>query len=148
MLWLCIIVIIIIATYAWMNSCNIRKFCKYLHETDDGWNYILPTDLHNMDRSNLFILDVRKPEDYKAGHIPGAVNIFWLDLMKDENIKKLPKDKEIIIVCYVGHTASQLVVMLKLLGYNVKALKFGMGVPPNKGQVAGWLTLGYEVESN
>ena len=127
---------------------NMHQFCKYLEATNDGWNYILPQELHKEDLTKYYILDVRKPEDYKKGHIKGAHNIFWLDLMKRKNIEKLPRNKKIIIVCYVGHTASQLVVMLKLLGFNARALKFGMGISPNKKvPIAGWSTLGYDVDN-
>lgn len=129
-----------------INKINVLRFCKYLQATDDGWNYILPKEFNKMDKSKIFILDVRKPSDYQKGHIKGSVNIYWLDLMCNENLAKLPKDKEIVIVCYLGHTASQILVLLKLLGYKAKALKFGMGVPPNKNvPIAGWSTLGYEV---
>jgi thiosulfate/3-mercaptopyruvate sulfurtransferase len=31
----------------------------------------------NMQNENLVILDVRKVEEYKAGHIPGAINVFY-----------------------------------------------------------------------
>jgi rhodanese-related sulfurtransferase len=66
--------------------------------------------------------------------------------MKPDNLKKLPIDKEIIIVCYVGHTASQVLVLLKLLGYNAKVLKYGMGTSPTIGvPVAGWSDFGYNV---
>lgn len=85
-----------------------------------------------MDKSNIFILDVRKPEDYRRLHIRNSVNIFWLELMKPGNLERLPRDKPIIIVCYVGHTASQILVLLKLLGYNAKVLKYGMGIYPQK----------------
>jgi rhodanese-related sulfurtransferase len=70
-----------------------------------------------------------------------------MDLLKEENLNKLPKDKKILLICYVGHTASQMVVALKLLGYDVGALKFGMGKSPVEGvPIAGWLDYGYDVE--
>jgi rhodanese-related sulfurtransferase len=67
------------------------------------------------------------------------------DLISLKNINKLPKNKEIIIICYVGHTASQVLVMLKLLGYKARVLKFGIGESPTKGvKIAGWKNYGYE----
>jgi rhodanese-related sulfurtransferase len=117
------------------------RFRKYIRDTKKDWNYILPNELLKIDKSKVFILDVRKPDDYKKQHIKGAKNIFWLDLM--DNLDKLPKNKEIIIVCYVGHTASQALVILKMLGYNARVLKFGMGVNKTDIPVAGWLTLNY-----
>ena len=136
----------------------LRNFMKYyfqsyLERTKDDWNYITPQEFYKIytsDKMNdIFLLDVRKPSDYKKAHIPGSVNIFWLELMKPENLKKVPRDKEIIIVCYVGHTASQILVLMKLLGFRAKVLKFGMGLSPQKGvPVAGWTDYGYPVEKS
>ena len=118
----------------------------FINSTGSDWNYITPEQLNRRDKSKYYLLDVRKPEAFKEGHIKGAKNIFWLDLLKHENLKKLPKDKKIIIICYVGHTASQALVALRLLGYNASALKFGMGQSPVEGiPVAGWTDFGFDV---
>ena len=128
----------------------LSVFQKYLDTVDKDWNYITPTELYDKIKSastEFFILDIRKKEDYDAGHIPGAKNIFWLDILKPENISQLPRDKKILIYCYVGHTSSQLLVILKILGYDVIALKFGMGKSPVKGvPVSGWMNYGYPIE--
>jgi len=64
-----------------------------------------------------------------------------------DNLDKLPKDKKIVLICYVGHTASQMLFALKILKYNVIALKFGMGMSPVEGvPVAGWLDYGFPVK--
>lgn len=124
-------------------------FREYLNNTADDWNYITPEEfekIRNGQAKDWFILDIRRPEDFKSGHIPGATNIFWLDLLKPENLEKLPRDKKILVYCYVGHTSSQIMTLLKLLGYDVVSLKFGMGISPVEGiPVAGWTDFGYEV---
>ena len=121
---------------------------EYIKNVDKGWNYVTPEELHGKE-DKYFLLDIRDKDSYKEGHIKGTKNIFWQDVLKEENIKKLPKDKTILLICYVGHTASQLLMALSLLGYKVKALKFGMGRSPVKGvPVAGWLDYGYEVEGD
>ena len=119
---------------------------EYLEDTKDDWNYITPEELKkNLD--DFYILDIRKPEDFAEGHIPNAKNIFWLDLLDEENLAKLPRDKKIVLVCYVGHTASQMLAVLKMLGFDVISLKFGMGKSPVEGvPVAGWLDYGFEIE--
>jgi len=118
----------------------------FIASTKDDWNYITPEDLNKKDLSKYYILDVRKPKDFKSGHIKGAKNIFWMDLLKKENLKNLPNDKKIILVCYVGHTASQMLVALRLLGFDVAVLKFGMGISPSEGvPVAGWIDFGFDV---
>lgn len=123
----------------------------YLQNTKSDWNYITPEkfqDLREKGKDDkFFLLDIRRPSDFKKGHIPGAKNIFWLDILKPENLEKLPKDKTILIYCYVGHTSSQVMTLLKLLGYDVVSLKFGMGQSPVEGiPVAGWKDFGFGTE--
>ena len=127
---------------------NILTSLKsYLKDVDNNWNYITPLDLNkalNKDPDKYFLLDIRKSEDFKKGHIKGTKNIFWKDLL--DNLDDLPKDKKIVLICYVGHTSSQMLVSLRQLGYDVISLKFGMGVSPVEGvPVAGWLDYGYPV---
>jgi rhodanese-related sulfurtransferase len=93
---------------------------------------------------NIFLLDLRSKEEYDKMHIKGSHNIFWLDLLQDENIVKLPKNKTIFLICYVGHTSSQAMVLLKLLGYKVVSIKFGYGISPVfEVPVAGWTNYKY-----
>ena len=129
------------------ESCVYDALVQFLKDTKDDWNYVTPLELEKSPKK-YFLVDIRKPENFKEGHIKGAINIFWMDMLKEENLKKLPKGEKILLVCYVGHTASQMVVALKLLGYDVGALKFGMGKSPVKGvPVAGWLDYGFDTES-
>ena len=43
--------------------------------------------------NSLFLLDVRQPEEFRAGHITGATLVPLNQL--GESLKKLPKDREI-----------------------------------------------------
>lgn len=129
------------------NDYLIYNFNNFLENTKDDWNYITPTDFYkNYYNKKPFILDLREKKDFNQFHIKGSTNIFWLDLMKKENLNKLPKNKKIFLICYVGHTSSQALVLLKMLGYNVTAIKFGFGKSPVIGvPVAGWLDYNYPV---
>lgn len=57
-------------------------------------------DAMNAVMSKTFLLDVREPFEYEAGHIPNAVNISLNKLRN--SLDQLPKDKEIIVNCQVG----------------------------------------------
>jgi rhodanese-related sulfurtransferase len=137
------------------RRCILPLLCDYVASTKSDWNYITPLDfyekyyerLENHENNRDFILvDLRKQEEYKKMHIKGAINIFWLDLLKDENLKRLPKNKTIFLICYVGHTSSQAMVLLKLLGYKVVSIKFGYGISPVIGvPVAGWTNYKFPV---
>lgn len=74
----------------------------------------------------LFILDVRQPEEFAAGHIPGAVNIPIRTVA--QNLGRLPaKDAPVVVVCRSGMRAAYVTMALGILGWtNVKDLAFGM----------------------
>lgn len=63
----------------------------------------------------------------------------WSEVNKFIEEDILPKDKKIIVVCYTGQTAGQIVGVLKLLGYDACSLMGGM--------VNGWLKDAMPIES-
>jgi len=78
-------------------------------------------------KTDFVVVDVRPDISlYNAGHIPGAIFIATQDVLKPENLKKLPKDKKIILVCVSGQTQNLPIVPLRAMGYNAMTMKFGM----------------------
>jgi len=74
------------------------------------------------------VIDMRKPEIYKKGHIKGAVNVEMPELPAyfSEKIKPFEYDK-IILTCYSGQSSSYATSLLRLMGYgNVFSLRLGM----------------------
>ena len=67
------------------------------------------------------ILDVRTPEEYASGHIPGAVNI-PNEVIGTDPISELPQmDQLILVYCRSGNRSKQASQKLADLGYtNVK----------------------------
>lgn len=59
------------------------------------WN-----ELQQSPPGELFLLDVRTPEEYAAGTIPGAVNI-PVDSLR-QRLAELPREKQLVIFCRVG----------------------------------------------
>ena len=49
-------------------------------------------------KKNVALIDVRMPEEYQAGHIPGAINIPADRMRSDRNL--LPKDRTTQIIFY------------------------------------------------
>lgn len=123
----------------------LEQLRQYIKNTKQDWNYMTPLEFYEqyyLDKTkhNQFVLiDLRKKKEFEKFHIKGAKNIFWLELLEEQNLKQLPKDKIIFLICYVGHTSSQAMVLLKLLGYHVISIKFGYGISSAfKVPVAGW----------
>lgn len=125
---------------------DVSVLREYLHRTKDDWNYITPLDFYNkyyLTKKDYFLIDLRGEAEYNKMHIKGARNMFWMNVLDEKNLAKLPKDKPIFLICYVGHTSSQVLTLLKLLGYNVTSIKYGYGLSPVQGvPVAGWLDYG------
>lgn len=125
---------------------------RYIKNTKDDWNYITPSDFYknffSKKNKNYVVIDLRKKKDYEAFHMPYSTNIFWLDLLTTKNLNRLIdyqiSGKKIFLICYVGHTSSQAMTLLKLLGINATSIKFGYGVSPIKNvPIAGWTQLRY-----
>jgi rhodanese-related sulfurtransferase len=108
----------------------------------------LRDNLNDGDTSNdPFIFDIRAATAYEAGHIGGAINVPFASVFTTENLSKLPKDQQIVVVCYTGHTASQITALLNINGYNAIALKWGFESWGNGGKAFDPATRpDYEVE--
>lgn len=79
------------------------------------------------------ILDVRRPDEYQAGHIPGAINI-PNETIGREALPQLPdKDQTILVYCRSGNRSKQASEKLAALGYT-QVLEFG-GILDWTGQV-------------
>jgi rhodanese-related sulfurtransferase len=74
--------------------------------------------------SGAFLIDVREPEEYAAGHIPGAVNIPLRTLA--QSLDRIPSDQPVLVYCASSLRTGQATAALRLLGYdNVKAFPGG-----------------------
>jgi rhodanese-related sulfurtransferase len=72
------------------------------------------------------VLDVRPPEEFAAGHVPGAINIPLHELEK--RLKDLPKRKEVIAYCRGPYClmSYDAVSMLRKKGLKARRLEAGM----------------------
>src|SRR5688500_9845719 len=74
---------------------------------------------------DLFILDVREPNEYQINRIPGSTLIPLGELPR--RYQELPKDREIIAHCKMGGRSAKAQEFLKSVGItNVKNLKGGV----------------------
>jgi phage shock protein E len=65
----------------------------------------------------LLILDVRTPEEYAAGHVPGAINIPSTHLPVRISEIADASDKDIVLYCAVGARAEQGAERLRANGF-------------------------------
>ena len=69
------------------------------------------------------ILDIRNEAAFNSGHILGAKNVAFADILKEADAAS----KQVLVVCYTGQTACYGTSLLRLAGHpNAQALKWGM----------------------
>lgn len=84
------------------------------------------------DASRYCIIDVRTPEEYAQGHIPGAYNIPYEDF--DEYLMRLTHKRSYVFYC--DHGATSLLIARKMFreGHDVKSIVGGMNA--YRGQIS------------
>jgi rhodanese-related sulfurtransferase len=82
-----------------------------------------------INKEDAVVVDVRSRDDYRRGHISGAMNIAAAEIKKS-NFGELEKHKAqpIIVVCATGQSAAESAAQLSAAGFaQVSVLKEGIG---------------------
>ena len=86
----------------------------------------------------ITVLDVREPDEFEAGHVPGAKPL-PRGLLEYKAADELPdKDARIVVHCALGGRGSLAAKSLKEMGYT--------NVANMEGGLSAWREKGYEVE--
>lgn len=100
----------------------------FQYETYKAGKSIMPQELSNLvNREEGVVLDIRDGADFKKGHIAHSIHILATNL--DNHLSELDKykDKPVIVVCNMGHTATGVSKRLKNEGFTaVYKLKGGI----------------------
>ncbi|HEX7814335.1 rhodanese-like domain-containing protein [Dyella sp.] len=76
------------------------------------------------------LVDVRHPDEYRDGHIAGALNIPVEQLAARHGVLDVPRDSDIVVYCKSGIRAAKAQALLQSIGYShVRVLE---------GSVQGW----------
>jgi len=80
-----------------------------------------------MNDSNVVVLDVRRADEFKDGHLEGALNIDQAQNDFIQNVKEaLPTDKTIAVYCRSGRRSASAAGRLAAEGYKIVNLKGGI----------------------
>ena len=64
---------------------------------------------------DVVVLDVRSPEEFAAGHVPGALNIPFDQVA--QRFAEVPQDKDVVLYCRSGRRAGIAAEALAAQGY-------------------------------
>jgi len=85
----------------------------------------------------LLVLDVRSPEEYAAGHVPGAVNVPYDQVA--QRLAEIPKDKDVVLYCRSGRRTGIAAEVLESNGYT--------RLQHLQGDMEAWVKAGRPVEA-
>jgi rhodanese-related sulfurtransferase len=74
---------------------------------------------------DAYLLDVREPDEWAAGHAPGAHHLPMMEI--PARMAEIPADGDVVVVCRSGGRSGQVVSYLLGQGWdNVRSLDGGM----------------------
>src|ERR1700730_2486544 len=82
-----------------------------------------------------FLLDVREPWEYLAGHVAGAQLIPLGEL--EQRVNEVPRDRPVLAICHSGQRSLAAAGYLQQLGY--------ASVTNVDGGTAAWIERGYPI---
>lgn len=82
--------------------------------------------LRRVKKGEVTVLDVRPPEEYRAGHLPGALSVPMSELKA--RLKDLPRDREVVAYCRGPYCvmAIEAVDVLRKKGFTAHRLEKGV----------------------
>ena len=138
MRFICLLFAIVVTVS--LAACSAAPFASPLASPEQVQN--LPPDIDVATaaslrgRNDVVMLDVRTPEEYAQGHIPG-VTLIPLDQVATR-LAEIPKDKTVIVTCRSGNRSAQAAQLLREKGYGK--------VHNMLGGFAAWESAGHPVE--
>lgn len=63
----------------------------------------------------VMLLDVREPDEYAAGHVPGAIRVPQAELAL--HVEGLPRDRPVYVICRAGTRSRRATQLLAQCGY-------------------------------
>lgn len=101
---------------------------------------INPRDAQELvQKGDITIVDVRTPDEYRAGHIAGSVNINIADPTFLDKITAIPKEAICLVYCGSGGRSSRAAGTMTQQGFS--------DVYNLTGGITGWKRAGFSVEA-
>ena len=89
-----------------------NKWYREIEENDIGLE-----ELKQFQKEGAIIIDVRSPQEFREGHIDGAISIPEYEIKKEAGNRLVDKEKDIIVYCSSGGRSKKAQKLLRKLGY-------------------------------
>lgn len=125
-------------TLAESRLAELEQITRQLLEQGEGMDPVQGEELlRRVRKGEVTVLDVRPADEYRAGHIPGAISVPLPELKKQ--LTKLSKEREIVAYCRGPYCvmAIEAVELLRKKGFHAHRMEQG---------VMDWRARGWRVE--
>lgn len=107
------------------KAIAIDEMAGYLDFVDYGGGVIFAEQIPKDEWPKMLVIDARDAGQFAKGHIPGAINMDWRQVLARRS--EIPKDKSVLIYCNTGSLSAQAGFALRVAGWeNVRILQGGM----------------------
>ncbi|TNF62539.1 MAG: rhodanese-like domain-containing protein [Burkholderiales bacterium] len=113
------------AAHADNKAIAVDEMEAYLEFVDYGGGVIFAEQIPKDEWPKMVVIDARDAGQFARGHIPGAINMDWRQVLARRN--EIPRDKPVIIYCNTGSLSAQAGFALRVAGWeNLRILQGGM----------------------
>ncbi|WP_374639411.1 rhodanese-like domain-containing protein [Hydrogenophaga sp.] len=107
------------------KAIAIDEMAGYLEFVDYGGGVIFAEQIPKDEWPKMVVIDARDAGQFAKGHIPGAINMDWRQVLAKRD--SIPKNKPVLIYCNTGSLSAQAGFALRVAGWeNVRILQGGM----------------------
>jgi rhodanese-related sulfurtransferase len=110
--------------WAATTTAAIEEMEGYLEFVEYGGGVIFAEQIPKADWSRIQVIDARDAAQFAKGHIPGAINIEWRQVLARRGV--LRKEGMVLLYCNTGSLSAQAGFALRVAGWdNVRILQGG-----------------------
>jgi len=102
-----------------------------------GFSLLRPDNFKEVIDQGWTVIDVRTPEEYQSGHLPGAINIDFYDSEFVSKLANLQRDGQYAVYCRSGNRSSLALEKMKEMNFT--------GVVDLAGGVEAWTESGNHI---
>ena len=95
----------------------IKKIAKWWSRELGEWD-VDKQGMEEMIKAGTIIVDVRSPQEYREGHIDGAILLPEYDIKRNANLILKNKDETILVYCTSGNRSKKAQKELNKMGYS------------------------------
>lgn len=107
------------------KAIAVDEMEAYLEFVDYGGGVIFAEQIPAEEWKNMIVIDARDAAQFAKGHIPGAINMDWRQVLAKRNT--IPRDKPVLIYCNTGSLSAQAGFAMRVAGWdNLRILQGGM----------------------